>query len=1361
MHLPRPDSRSTAPFRAGFLSRFLLVLALAITVPGIAAGVVGAGTPPERSTYIVLGDAPALASYRGSIAGLAPTSPGVTGAESLDAQAPASKAYRAYVGREQRTLLAEMAEELDRTPDVLHRYDAALNGLALELTESEAAAVARLDGVKRVLADEVRYLQTDNGPAWIGAPSVWTGASTIGPGTQGEGVVVGVIDTGVNTDHPSFADVGPVDGYNHTNPKGRFFGFCDPVTGLPFCNDKLIGVYDFTGAPPATGEDSNGHGSHTASTAAGNVLNARLVAPTYTLERRISGVAPHANVISYRACQELTGAVGLGGCLLSALVAAIDQAVADEVDVINYSIGGGSANPWTDADALAFLNARRAGIFVAASAGNSGPGAGTIGSPADAPWLLSVGASTHDRRIVNVLESMAGGGSTPPPNMEGKSLTSGLSSRPIVYAANYGSALCGAGAANPDGSAASNPFPPGTFTGQIVVCDRGTYGRVEKAQNVMEGGAGGFVLANDAASGNSLVADAYPIPGVHITYDHGVALKAWLGSGTGHAAAIRGTTLDIADTNGDVMASFSSRGPNPANGDLLKPDVTAPGVDIFAAFHNGAGAHPQFGIISGTSMSSPHAAGAAALLVAKHPAWTPDEVRSALMTTAFTSTVRKENGTTPADPFDMGAGRIDLRLAATAGLVLDETPAGYTAANPSAGGDPKTLNLPSMADDSCDGFCSWTRVVRNPRSSTVTWTAAGVSSSPGVTITVAPKTFTLAAGASRTIIVTADVSEATPARWHFGQVVLTPNPSSIPAAHLPVAAFAKGDPPDTRPVLHMHGNRGTHDSGDPGELGCTGDGKTDLIACNGPKLLSSPNLSPEPAASWKGGPSEWALTGANDRTIHDPNWVWCLTVRAPQCPTTELPAPGAKTLEGPMTVEWWAECLTLCAASSPDWHVRLWADGVQIVNQRTPVARLVAGAVHKLRATVNVPRTTATQRLTVHLEPVFLVDQAVQFAIYYDSTQACPTASAGPCDSIVRMPVVDGGGGGENRAPDAVDDATTVQRGGSTVVAVLANDADPDGDSLTVDSVGAPTNGTATENPDGTITYQHSGDAATSDSFTYTISDGRGGSDTATVSVTITDEPPPPPGVGAKTTGGGWLATDAGGKLNFGFNASETASGFDGELQLNDKGAAVKIHLTDVVSLGAVQSGCGAVAAGPNAIELRGTGRYNGTDGASFRVCVEDNGEGAGAATGDRFYLECTSGCGSGYDTGSRTPDDSIDGGNVQVRQAAQPAASPAAAGSEQSAATLILDPLLLTEGVAGQAQLFTVRAYGPDQELLANAAVTLTRTSSTGAVETLTGLTAPTGTVVFSVVNLGVQTEYVATAGAAQSNAIEVSPLA
>jgi subtilisin family serine protease len=657
-----------------------------------------------------------------------------------------------------------------RSVSVPFRYRYAYNGFAVELTDTEANVLRGLSGVANVRQDYTRELLTDVGPAWIGAPSVWSGASTGGVrATKGEGVVVGIIDTGINHDHPSFADVGG-DNYDHSNPRGHFYGLCDPVLGMPFCNDKLIGVWDFTGTSP---EDDNQHGSHTASTAAGNVLKATLNAPTISIEKNISGVAPHANLITYKACIA-------AGCLGASLTAAIDQATKDVVDVINYSIGGGPTDPWDDPDAESFLAARDAGIFVSVSAGNDGSRAGTVGSPANAPWVLSVGASTHNRALTNSLTSMAGGSTTPPANIKGASLTAGYGPAPIVHAADKGDRQC------------LQPFAPGTFDGEIVVCERGVNPRVEKGRNVELGGAGGMVLANSAAEGESTVGDAHELPAVAIGYADAQVLEAWLGTGSGHTATIAGTTFDLSASNGDVMAGFSSRGPNKTATDVLKPDISGPGVDILAATHTTNPAAPaEFGVLSGTSMSAPHLTGSAALVRAVHRDWTPAEVQSALMTTALNTTMRKEDGVRPADAFDMGAGRVDLTKAALAGFVLDEDAQAFADANPSAGGDPTALNLASLTNADCDGDCTWTRTIRSTLGTEATWSAK-TSGPRTLGLSVSPSRFTLAPGATQVLTVTAGVKKLPVGKYVFGQLDLTS--SSAPDAHLPIVILPGGAP---------------------------------------------------------------------------------------------------------------------------------------------------------------------------------------------------------------------------------------------------------------------------------------------------------------------------------------------------------------------------------------------------------------------------------------------------------------------------------------------------------------------------------------------------------------------------------------
>ncbi|WP_165962715.1 S8 family serine peptidase [Occultella glacieicola] len=735
------------------------------------------GTAATAELYIVQLEAPTVSAYEGGIHALQATRPDA--GERLDPSSAPVQDYRSYLADEQGELTQAIEAEIGRTPDVSFSYTYALNGIALELTTDEAAAVARLSGVTSVVVDVERQLQTDNGPAWIGAPSIWDGSATGVAGTRGEGIVAGVLDTGVNPSNPSFADSVPAsaggDGYDHTNPRPGFVGMCDPANTEQYdprfvCNDKLIGAWDFVGDGPF---DTDGHGSHTASTVAGNQVDAVVEGPSGISEtRRIQGVAPHANLITYDVCTT--------GCSTAAITAAIDQAIDDGVDVINYSIGSDTpSSVWADPDTLGFLNARAAGVFVATSAGNDGPGAATLGSPADAPWLTSVANSTHDRRYVNAATGLNRTDGVPHPDISGLGFTVGYGPAPVVYAGDHGNPLCLAGI-----------FPEGTFDGQIVVCDRGENGRVEKGQVVLAAGAGGMVLANDEASGSSLTGDAHVLPAVHITYADGVSLKTWLAEGDGHVGSIAGASLDIRPENGDVTSASSSRGPNRAI-DLVSPSVTAPGTDILAAYGAStveAEVAPTWNFVSGTSMASPHVAGAGALLSALEPTWTPAEIQSALMTTASTANVTKEDGTTPADPFDMGSGRVDLQAAANAGLLLDETIADYLAADPGLGGDPRSLNVASMADGQCLQTCSWTRTVTGSADGSLAWTAAAAAAE-GMSLTVEPSTFTLAEGQTQEITVTADVSGAEAGTWLFGEVTLTPSTEGVPTAALPVAVL--------------------------------------------------------------------------------------------------------------------------------------------------------------------------------------------------------------------------------------------------------------------------------------------------------------------------------------------------------------------------------------------------------------------------------------------------------------------------------------------------------------------------------------------------------------------------------------------
>ncbi|HET6447242.1 MAG TPA: S8 family serine peptidase, partial [candidate division Zixibacteria bacterium] len=739
--------------------------------------------------YIVMLESAPVAFYRGEVDGLEATNAAALGQTKLDVNSDASRAYVDYLEAEHATFVSKLDAQTGREVELVFDYYYAFNGMAVTLTPSEAAAALTLPGVRQIQRDYDSYIDTDAGPAWIGADHVWDGSATGGFGaTQGEGVIAGILDTGQNMDHPSFADIGG-DGYDHTNPfgSGNYVGLCDSAPGTWVCNDKLIGYWIMTGE---TTEDTDGHGSHTASTTAGNHLTTTMmisasieVEParfvdtinTYQYRSHISGVAPHANIIGYDVCNDI------GGCPNAGSVAAIDQAILDGVDVINFSIGGGASNPWTDSTAMAFLGAYEAGIVPVTSAGNSGPGAGTIGSPNNAPWMLAVGANFHNRAFPNAVMNMTGGDTTPPADISGAGFASGYGPAPIVYAEDAGDAQC------------LTPFAAGTWTNnEIVVCDRGTIARVQKGVNALAGGAGGFILANSSAS-QTLNGDPHALPAVHITYDDGVALKTWLATGAGHMATIQGSVVNTDPSNGDQMAGFSSRGPNTALLDIIKPDVTAPGVDILAAYKTNSVVaddfQQEFGIVSGTSMASPHTAGAAALMRALHPDWSVAEIIAALVATGDPE-FYKEDDSTPADPFDLGGGQVDLTRAGRTNLTLDETAADFLAANPASGGDPKSLNIATMANSQCLNECTWTRTL----ASTVDWSMmydTSASGENGLVVTVEPANFVIPAFGSQVITITADVSSiGSPGVWTFGSVYIEEVPQEgeeLYGIRLPVA----------------------------------------------------------------------------------------------------------------------------------------------------------------------------------------------------------------------------------------------------------------------------------------------------------------------------------------------------------------------------------------------------------------------------------------------------------------------------------------------------------------------------------------------------------------------------------------------
>lgn len=753
------------------LATATIIAAAGMTSPatGVKDKVQNAGT---ADSYVVIMAADPVVAYDGDVRGIPATKP--ARGKKVDRRAPAVQRYVDYLEAEH---TAAMRGAGVSRGDVTAEYAFALNGFAAKLTRAEADAMAHQRGVVAVLDDELQQPHTDSSPQFLGL------TDRGGPwdrGIVGKGVVAGIIDTGIWPEHPSFAD----DGTYPAPPAGfavpcEFGNTAHEPSDAPFdCNNKLLGARDMRITYNAvigpelydSARDADGHGTHTASTSAGNN---GVKAEIFDIPRgRVSGIAPRSQVIAYKVC-------GDQGCFDSDTAAGIDQAVADGVDVINYSIGGGAG--LIGADELAFLFAADAGVFVATSAGNSGPGAGTIGGPSSAPWVTSVGASTQSRVFQGSV--VLGNGR----RFSGPSVTAGTGTVRLVDAAAAGNELC----------LRDQPFTA-NVSGAIVLCKRGSNARVDKSHAVFNAGGAGMVLY-DLSDTVTLLSDNHWVPSVHINNTDGLAVKSYI-TAAGSSAKARLTAGEKRRSQGSVMANFSSRGPNPAAADIIKPDITAPGVNILAGNSPAPGADPGgelFQAIAGTSMSSPHIAGVYALLKQAHPDWSAAMAKSAIMTTARQDVV-KEDKTTKADPFDFGAGhvkpggKVKRGSAFEPGLVYDAGFNDYLAflcgtapeifANPTAAcaalqqagfsTDPSDLNYPSIGVAQLAGTHTVTRKVTSvaKEGSRVTYRPKIVAPA-GFDVTVSPASITLRRGEAATYKVTITNKGSAPiGQWKFGSL---------------------------------------------------------------------------------------------------------------------------------------------------------------------------------------------------------------------------------------------------------------------------------------------------------------------------------------------------------------------------------------------------------------------------------------------------------------------------------------------------------------------------------------------------------------------------------------------------------------
>ncbi|XP_020218292.1 subtilisin-like protease SBT1.7 [Cajanus cajan] len=537
---------------------------------------------------------------------------------------------------------------------VLFSYRNVASGFAVKLTPEEAKALQDKEEIVSARPERTLSLHTTHTPSFLGLRQ---GVGLWNSSNLGKGVIIGVIDTGIYPFHPSFNDEGM------PPPPAKWKGHCE-FTGERTCNNKLIGARNLLKSaneePPF---ENFFHGTHTAAEAAGRfVANASVFGNALGTA---AGMAPDAHVAMYKVCNDKVG------CTESAILAAMDIAIDDGVDVLSLSLGLGSLPFSEDPIAIGAFAAVQNGVFVSCSAANAGPDYSTLSN--EAPWILTVGASTIDRKIV--ASAVLGNGL----EFEGESLNQpkdfSQSLLPLVYAGQNGnksSAFC-----------APRSLKNIDVKGKVVVCDiGGNIPSVSKAEEVFNAGGAAIILANPQSFGFSTFATAYVLPAVEVSYTAGLAIKAYINSTYSPTATIKFKGTVIGDPLAPAVVFFSSRGPSQESPGILKPDIIGPGVNILAAWALSVDNKiPAYNIVSGTSMSCPHLSGIAALLKSAHPDWSPAAIKSAIMTTAYTVNL----GGQPildqrlqiADIFATGAGHVNPNKANDPGLVYDIQPDDY------------------------------------------------------------------------------------------------------------------------------------------------------------------------------------------------------------------------------------------------------------------------------------------------------------------------------------------------------------------------------------------------------------------------------------------------------------------------------------------------------------------------------------------------------------------------------------------------------------------------------------------------------------------------------------------------------------